>query len=119
VEQRPLQIVGAHQRPAVPISFGRQEFVIDAGGFGDRGIQHVFVHPVLGLRHAQVADHREAGVQAGLGLKPLVEIDRVFVDMGRGIGHVEQGSSPAACQVEPEVSSSRSTSIVSQPALAR
>src|SRR5690606_11658001 len=61
---------------------------------GDRRIEHVFVHPRIGLRHPEVAHDREARVEAGLGLQHLVEIDRVLVDVGRRVGHVEQGQQP-------------------------
>jgi hypothetical protein len=91
VIERADQIIGAHQRPAILDFLGRQELVVDASRLRDRGIQHVFVHAFLTLRHPQVADHRESCVQAGLGLEPLVEIHRVFVDMGGRKAHVEQG----------------------------
>jgi hypothetical protein len=45
--------------------------MVDPGGFRNRRIKHVFVHPRIGLGHAQVADDIEPGVQAGFRLKPL------------------------------------------------
>ena len=90
VVERADQVFGADERPAVLDLVRFQEFVVDPGGFRDRGIQHVFVHPLLVLRHPQVADNVEARVQARLRLQPLVEIDRVFVDVGRRVRHVEE-----------------------------
>ena len=67
-----------------------QPLVGDADGLGGRGIELELVHPRVGLRHAQVADHREAGVEAGLGLERLVELHRVVVDVAGGVAHVEE-----------------------------
>ena len=94
VIERADQVLGPDQRPAVLDLFRRQKLVIDVRRLGHGRIEHIFVHPLLPLGHAQVAHHIEARVQAGLGLQRLVEIDRIFVDMGRGIGHVEQGQKP-------------------------
>ena len=91
VVKRTDKVFGPHQGPAVLDLFRGQKLVVDPGGFGDRGIEHVFIHAFLTLGHAQVADHRKARVQAGFCLEPLVEIHRVFVDMGGGVRHVEQG----------------------------
>ena len=74
VIQRAHQIIGAHQGPAFLDLRRAQEFVINARGFGDGRIQHVFIHAFLPLRHAQVANHGEACVQAGFRLEPFVEI---------------------------------------------
>ena len=68
VIQRAHQIIGAHQGPAVLDLFGRQKFVIDPRCLRDRRIQHIFVHPLGPLRHAQVAHDVKAGVQARLCL---------------------------------------------------
>jgi hypothetical protein len=94
MEDRALQVVGAHQRPAVPDLRGGQPFVLDPHGLGGGGIEHVFVHAVLRLRHAQVADDVEAGVEAGLGLQRLVEPDRIVVDMAGRVAHVEERQQP-------------------------
>ena len=90
VEQSALEVVGADQRPAFLDLRGGQEFVVDVGSFGNRGIQFVFIHTLVGLRHTQVTADREAGVQAGLFFERLVEVDRVLVDVGRRVRHVEQ-----------------------------
>ena len=90
VEQCALEVVGAHQRPALFDLVRGEEFVVNVCGFRNRRIEHVFVHALLGLRHTQVAADREASVQARFRLKRFVEIDRVFVDVGRRKGHVEQ-----------------------------
>jgi len=71
-----------------------QPFKGHIAGLGRGGIDHVFVHPRLRLRHAQVADHGETGIEPRFGLERFVEIDRVFVDMGRGKAHVEQRQQP-------------------------
>ena len=91
VIERADKVFGPHQGPAVLDLFRGQKLVIDPGCFSDRGIEHVFIHAFLTLRHAQVADHGKTGVEAGFRLEPFVEIHRVFVDMGGGVGHVEQG----------------------------
>ena len=90
VIDRALQVVGAHERPAFPDLIGCHPFVGNAAGLGRGGVEHVFVHAVLRLGHAQVPDHVEAGVEAGFRLEGLVEIDRVLVDVGCGVGHVEE-----------------------------
>jgi hypothetical protein len=87
---RALQIVCPHQRPAVLDLAGGHPLERHVTGLGRGGVEHVFVHPRGGLRHPQVAHHRKARVQPRLGLQRLVEIDRILVDMGRGIRHVEQ-----------------------------
>ena len=92
--ERTDQVFGADQRPAVLDVLGREKLVVNIGSFGHRRIKHVFVHALLMLRHPQVAHDIEAGVQAGFRLQPLVEIDRVFVDMGGRIAHVEQRQEP-------------------------
>ena len=84
VENRALKILGPDQRPAVLDIAGGQPFKRHIAGFRRGRIDHVFVHPGAGLRHAQIAHHREPGVQPRLSLKRFIEIDRVFVDMGRG-----------------------------------
>ena len=89
VIDRALQIRGLDQRPALFDLFRCQPFVGDVTSLGSGRIKHVFIHTLLRLGHAQVADHGKARVQTGFFLKRLVEIDRVFVDMGRRIGHVE------------------------------
>ena len=73
-----------------PISRGRQPLEGDADGLGGRGVELELVHPRPGLRHAQVADDREAGVEAGLGLERLVELHRVVVDVAGRVAHVEE-----------------------------
>ena len=90
VEERADEVLGAHQRPAVLISAGRQPLEGDADGLGGGGVELEFVHARPGLRHAQVADDREAGVQPGLGLQRLVELHRAVVDVAGGVAHVEE-----------------------------
>ena len=90
VEDRALQPLDIDQRPALLDLRRGHPFVRHVAGFGSGGIDHVFVHARLGLRHAQVAHDRETGVQPGLFFQGLVEIDRVLVDVGGGIAHVEE-----------------------------
>ena len=105
VIDRAFQILGPHQGPAVLDLGGCHPFIGHAAGLGRGGIDHVFVHPRLCLRHPQVADDGKARVQAGFGLQRLVELDRIFVDMGGRKGHVEQRQQPrrmpcrARCQL--------------------
>ena len=94
VEDRALQVLGADQRPAFADLAGRQPFEGDADRLGGGGVKHVLVHAGLRLRHAQVADDREAGVQARLRLQRLVELHRVVVDVAGGVAHVEQRQEP-------------------------
>ena len=90
MEQRALQILGTDQRPAVPDLLGRQELMLDADRLSGGGIQHVFVHAFVGLGHAQVAAAGEARVQPGLRFQVRIKLDRIVVDMGGRIVHVEQ-----------------------------
>ena len=94
VKNRALKVFGADQRPAVLDLRGRHPFKRHIAGFRRGRIDHVFIHPRLGLGHAQVANHGKASVQPGLGLERFIKIDRVFVDMGRGKRHVEQRQQP-------------------------
>ena len=107
VVDRTLQVRCFDQRPAFLDLLRRQPLIGDIAGLGCGRIEHVFVHTLLRLRHAQVAHHGEACVQAGFFLKLFVEIDGVLVDVGCRIGHVEQrqqtGCVPgrARCQLVP------------------
>ncbi len=91
VEDRALQVVGPHQGVALADLARGEPFERHARGLSRGRVEHVLVHAGLRLRHAQVADDGEAGVQAGLGLQRLVELDRSVVDEGRRVGHVEVG----------------------------
>ena len=94
VIERAHQILGAHKRPALTDFLRREPFIGHAAGFGGGGVEHVFIHPLAALRHAQIADHREAGIEPGFRFERLVELDGVIVDMGGGVGHVEIGQKP-------------------------
>ena len=94
MEDRALEILGTDQRIALLDLRGRQPFMRDADGLGGRGIERVFVHPVSRLRHAQVADDGEAGIEAGLRLQRLVELDGMGVDMAGRVAHVEERKQP-------------------------
>ena len=94
VEDRADQILGAHQRVAPGDLPRGQPLEGHAAGLGGGGVEAVLVHPRLGLGHAQVAHHAEARVEPRLPLQGLVEADRVVVDVGRGVAHVEVGQQP-------------------------
>ena len=91
VVERTLEVFGTDQRPFRLDLFGRQPFVRHAACLGGRRIEHVFIHALIRLGHAQVAHHGKARVQPGFFLEGLVELDGIVVDMRRGIGHVEIG----------------------------
>ena len=90
VEERADEVLGADERPALADLLRGQPLEGDADGLGGRGVELELVHPRPGLRHAQVADDREAGVEAGLGLERLVELHRVVVDVAGRVAHVEE-----------------------------
>jgi hypothetical protein len=90
VEQRADQIIRAHKRIAFLDLTGLEPFEGHAHAFGGAGVEAVFVHPLARLRHAQVADHRESGVEAGLRLQRLVELHAVVVDVADRVAYVEE-----------------------------
>ena len=90
VIDRAFQILGAHQRPPVLYLLRGEKLIGDAHGLGRRGIEHVFIHAVLALGHAQVTNNVEARVQAGFRFEPFVELHRIVVDMRCCIAHVEE-----------------------------
>ena len=90
VVDRAFQVVCLDQRPTLADLLWREPFVFHAASLGSGGIEHIFVHTLLRLRHAQVANHGEACVQAGFFFQCLVEIDRILVNMGGRIAHVEK-----------------------------
>ena len=90
VVKRAFKVIRADQRPAGLDVIRREEFILDAHRIGGRGIEHVFVHTLLRLGHAQVAHHRKACIQPGFSLQRFVEINRILVDMAGGVTHVEQ-----------------------------
>ena len=94
VIDRALQVFGADQRPAFLDLVGCHPFKRNANRFCRRRIDHVFVHTFLRLGHPQVANDEKARVQAGFFLKRFVELDRVVVDVGRRVGHVEIRQKP-------------------------
>ena len=104
---RTFQIFGSHQRIAVFDLRGRQPLIRHAAGLGGGRIEHVLIHPRIGLCHAQIANHRKARVQTGLVLKRFVKLDRIVMNMRRRIAHVEIGQQTrrmpggAGCQLVP------------------
>src|SRR6056297_1787049 len=88
------EVLGADQRPALGDLRRRHPFIGHVAGFGGGGLEHVLVHALPRLGHAQVADDEEAGIEARFLLQRLVEPDRVVVDVGRRVGHVEIGQKP-------------------------
>ncbi len=91
VEDRADEVLGPDQRPALLDLVGRHPLVGNVDVLRRGGVEHVFVHPRLALRHPQVADDREAGVQPRLLLQRLVEPDGVVMDVRRRVAHVEVG----------------------------
>ncbi len=67
VIERAFQVFGFYQGPTGFDLLRCQKFVFNAHGISGGGVEFVLVHAFIGLGHAQVADHGEAGVQACLG----------------------------------------------------
>ena len=87
---RAHQIFGSNQWIAL-FDLGRAEpFIGHTAGLGGGGIDHIFIHPLLGLRHAQITDDGKSGVQPGFGFELFVKLDRILMDMGGGIRHVKK-----------------------------
>ena len=91
VIQRAFQVLGADQRPLGLDLVGGHEGIGHAAGFCGRGIEHILVHALFGLCHAQVAHNGKARIQPGFLFQRLVEADRIVVNVGRRKGHVEIG----------------------------
>ena len=72
----------------------RQHVDLDADRPRHAGVIHVLVPAVAGAGEADVGDFPEADILAGLGLEPVVECDRVFVDLAHRVGQVEQRQQP-------------------------
>ncbi len=101
MENRTPQIICPHQRPAFLDLRGTKELMLDPNGFSCCGIQHIFIHPLLRLRHPQVAAPGKTGIQAGLILKPRIQLDRVIMNMAGRIAHVEQRQKPCGMPCRP------------------
>ena len=67
-----------------------QEFDLDTDGLGHAGILMIFVHAVAVHGQANIADLAEAHRLSRFRLQPLIELDRVFVDLPNRIAHIEQ-----------------------------
>ena len=86
--QNPL---GFAERPDFLDLLWRQGFYLDpADRRGDARVIVVFIEPVARAREADVGDLTEADVEAGLLAEPLVQRDRILVDLTDRIGEVEQ-----------------------------
>ncbi len=85
-----FQIVGADKRPTLFNLLRAQPFVIHAASFCSRSIEHVFIHTLISLCHTKVTYDGKPRVKAGFLFQRFIEIDRVLVDVGRRVGHVEQ-----------------------------
>ena len=68
VVQRTFQVLGPDQRPFRLDLIWGHPFIRDITGFSGGRIQHVFIHTLLGLGHAQVANNCKTSVQASLCL---------------------------------------------------
>ena len=90
VVNRALQIFGIDQRPTRLDFIGGQKLVRDTTGFSGRCIEPILVHPLVGLRHTQVANNRKASIETSFFFERFVKIDRILVNVGCCIGHIEQ-----------------------------
>ncbi len=105
VEEGADQPFDIDQRKAVLDIPRAPPFIGHADRVGGGGIGLELVHPVLRARHAQIADAAEADVAAPFLGQPRIEIDRVFVHLAGGVGHVEERQQPrrmpgrARCQL--------------------
>ena len=94
VEQCTHQAVGLTQRPQLGDLLGPDHLEGDADGVGGSAVLAVLVHALSVGGQAQVAGPVEAHRLAGLGLEPLVEVDRVLVQLADRVAHVEQRQQP-------------------------
>ena len=85
VINRTLKVFRADERPALLDLIRGQPFIGHTTSFCCRGIEHIFVHTLLRLRHTQVPDHGEACIQACFSFKLFVKLDRVLMNMRRRI----------------------------------
>ena len=88
--QRAFQVLGADQRPAFLDLLRCQEFILDPHAIGRGRIEPIFIHPLIGLGHAQVANHRKPCIQAGLGFQLFIELHRIIMDMRSRVTHIKQ-----------------------------
>ena len=82
------------QRPQLLDTLGRDDLERHADGVGRAAVLLILVHALAAGRQAQVAGHVKAHVLAGLGRQPLVQIDRVLVQLADRVTHVEQRQEP-------------------------
>ena len=94
VIKRTLQIRCLDQRPLRLDLIRGQELIRHTAGLSGRGIEHILIHPRIGLRHPQIAHHGKSSVQPGLSLQGLIELDRILMNMRRRKRHVEQRQKP-------------------------
>ena len=87
---RAHQILGSNQRIAFFDLRWAEPFIGHAAGLGRGGIDHIFIHPLFGLRHAQIANDGKSGIKPGFGFELFIELDRILMDMGCGKGHVKE-----------------------------
>ena len=92
--KRALQVRRLNQRPLRLDLIRGEPFIRHATGLRGRGIEHILIHPRIGLRHPQIAHHGKTRVQPGLSLQGLIKLDRVLMDMSRRKRHVEQRQQP-------------------------
>ena len=94
MEERADQAVRLAQRPQLGDPLRPDQLERHADRIGGAAVFAVLVHPLLVGREAQVAGLVEAHGLAGLGLKRLVQIDTVFVQLANAVAHVEQRQQP-------------------------
>ena len=92
--KRPLQIRCLDQRPLRLDLIGGKPLIGHTTGLGGGSIEHILIHPRIRLGHAQIAHHGKARVQPRLRLQRLIKLDRILMNMGGRVRHVEQGQKP-------------------------
>ena len=90
MEQRAHQALGLAERPQLGDFFGPDHLEGHADRIGGTTVLAVLVH-ALGLGgKAQIAGLVETHRLPGFGLEPLIEVDRVLVQLADRVAHVEE-----------------------------
>ena len=119
-ERRADQVGGVHQRPEILRLAGREQVHLEPEAARGGRLAPDLDQAIGVAREAQAAVPLPAGGLPGLGLEALVQLDRMLSSWVTLALVRSWPTSPAACQVEPEVSRLRSSSTTScQPARAR
>ena len=78
------------QRPELLDLRGRDDLERYADGIGSPAILLILIHALATGSESQIAGHMKAHILAGLRRQPLVQIDRIFVQLADRIAHVEK-----------------------------